>query len=271
MIITAKPAKTDGPSSCHKKYMDKQICNGADQIIFKYVVRSMNFCASTDMRFTISPRNGEKHLCSRRSEITCPKSCGLTNMRMSCINFNIAPKRNMGPKDFNNAGSTEASFLDAGRKSTSPEPLIADILVIRPGGTFPLYCANFGSKLCRPKKGQQEPEEKKKSGCSDPIFLVVVDEISHKNFRTVQQIPWNVSSGTIGDIENLQAGKKAEKQTWDPHENGFFKAYREVWIIGLPGQGGVLQSDCQEVDMIQVRCKGGNRAYPKFGTTELIH
>ncbi|KAH1017371.1 hypothetical protein HUJ05_008019 [Dendroctonus ponderosae] len=86
-----------------------------------------------------------------------------------------------------------------------------------------------------------------------------------------KQIPWNVSSGTIGDIENLQAGKKAEKQTGDPHENGFFKAYREVWIIGLPGQGGVLQSDCQEVDMIQVRCKGGNRAYPKFGTTELIH
>lgn len=43
-------------------------------------------------------------------------------MRMSCINFNIDPKRNMGPKDFNNAGSTEASFFGSGRKSTWPEP-----------------------------------------------------------------------------------------------------------------------------------------------------
>jgi hypothetical protein len=43
------------PRVSHKKYSAKAICSGADQIIFRYAVRSINLCASTDMRFTISP------------------------------------------------------------------------------------------------------------------------------------------------------------------------------------------------------------------------
>uniref|UniRef100_A0A1B0BLA9 Uncharacterized protein n=1 Tax=Glossina palpalis gambiensis TaxID=67801 RepID=A0A1B0BLA9_9MUSC len=35
IIITAKPANTEGPSSSQRKYKAKAICNGADHSIFK--------------------------------------------------------------------------------------------------------------------------------------------------------------------------------------------------------------------------------------------
>lgn len=52
---TAKPASTAGPNMSHKKYNARTICNGADQITFMYAVKSINLCASTDIKFTISP------------------------------------------------------------------------------------------------------------------------------------------------------------------------------------------------------------------------
>ena len=54
-IITPSPARMDGPRVCHRKYSDTAIWNGADQIMWRYVLRSMNRCASTDIRLTISP------------------------------------------------------------------------------------------------------------------------------------------------------------------------------------------------------------------------
>lgn len=53
--MTPMPANTDGPKICHKKKSDTQIWNGPDQIVWKYVIRSMKRCASTDIRLTISP------------------------------------------------------------------------------------------------------------------------------------------------------------------------------------------------------------------------
>jgi hypothetical protein len=43
------------PRVSHKKYSARAICRGADHIMLRYVVRSVNLWASTDMRFTISP------------------------------------------------------------------------------------------------------------------------------------------------------------------------------------------------------------------------
>ena len=43
------------PNSCHKKYIDNDICSGPDQTVFKYVVKSDILCESTDIKFTISP------------------------------------------------------------------------------------------------------------------------------------------------------------------------------------------------------------------------
>lgn len=54
-IMTAKPAKMETPIVLYKKYSETPICRGADQITFTYAMRSISRCASTDIRFTISP------------------------------------------------------------------------------------------------------------------------------------------------------------------------------------------------------------------------
>lgn len=54
-IMIPIPASTDGPRVCHKKNKATLIWKGPDQIMCKYVVRSINLWASTDIKFTISP------------------------------------------------------------------------------------------------------------------------------------------------------------------------------------------------------------------------
>lgn len=54
-FIWLLPARTDGPSWIHSKYMASVICTGADQIIHRYPLRSCIRWQSTDIRFTISP------------------------------------------------------------------------------------------------------------------------------------------------------------------------------------------------------------------------
>ena len=53
--ITPTPAKMDTPIVLYKKYKDTMIWKGDDQSEFKYVIRSINRCASTDIKLTISP------------------------------------------------------------------------------------------------------------------------------------------------------------------------------------------------------------------------
>ena len=55
MTMTATPARMEGPRVCQRKYIQTHIWNGPDHNMFRYVVNSMNRCASTDIRFTISP------------------------------------------------------------------------------------------------------------------------------------------------------------------------------------------------------------------------
>lgn len=54
-IMTPTPAKMDTPIVLYKKYKDTMIWKGDDQSAFKYVIRSINLCASTDIKLTISP------------------------------------------------------------------------------------------------------------------------------------------------------------------------------------------------------------------------
>ena len=54
-IMIAKPARVLGPKTCHNIVSDIKICRGADHIVFRYVIMSIKRCASTDIRFTISP------------------------------------------------------------------------------------------------------------------------------------------------------------------------------------------------------------------------
>lgn len=54
-IITPRPANTAGPNCWYNKNRAIEIWRGADQIKFKYVMRSINRCESTDIKFTISP------------------------------------------------------------------------------------------------------------------------------------------------------------------------------------------------------------------------
>lgn len=53
--MTARPAKTDGPSSSHRKTTDRMICRGQDHSRWMKLVTSLKRWASADIRFTVSP------------------------------------------------------------------------------------------------------------------------------------------------------------------------------------------------------------------------
>lgn len=48
------------PCTCQRKYSASMIWRGADHNMLRKVVRSMNLCASTDIRFTTSPTVDER-------------------------------------------------------------------------------------------------------------------------------------------------------------------------------------------------------------------
>ena len=58
--IVPRPASTDGPSACHRKYSARAIWSGADQMRWSWPIRSMNRCESTDIKLTISPLTKRK-------------------------------------------------------------------------------------------------------------------------------------------------------------------------------------------------------------------
>lgn len=55
IIITARPAKQEGPMVSHRKYIVRPRSIGTDQSKVEYKYISWTFCASTDIRFTTCP------------------------------------------------------------------------------------------------------------------------------------------------------------------------------------------------------------------------
>lgn len=54
-IMTATPARADGPRICQRKYIARMTCKGTDHSRLMKGDTSMKRWASTDMRLTISP------------------------------------------------------------------------------------------------------------------------------------------------------------------------------------------------------------------------
>ncbi len=64
------PARTDGPSCCHRKYMHRAMVTGDDHAMWRYPGASCNFWASTDIKLTITPV-----LVSRLAAVLSRKAC----------------------------------------------------------------------------------------------------------------------------------------------------------------------------------------------------
>ena len=75
------PAIEEGPSCCHRKYIHRATTSGADQIRCRKGGASCSFCASTDIRLTISPT-----LVSRRAEVLIRRACRdiMTHLKSNC-------------------------------------------------------------------------------------------------------------------------------------------------------------------------------------------
>ena len=80
------PAIAEGPSSCHRKYIHRTTISGAPQSRCRKGGASCIFCASTDIRLTISPT-----LVSRRAEVLSRRACRdiVTHFKYIAINAHM--------------------------------------------------------------------------------------------------------------------------------------------------------------------------------------
>ena len=90
------PAMAEGPSSCHRKYIHRPTTSGADQSRCRKGGASCSFCASTDIRLTISPM-----LFSRRAEVLSRRACRdiVTHLKYIAINAHMLKLDSSTPEE----------------------------------------------------------------------------------------------------------------------------------------------------------------------------